>query len=135
MNMSKWILKGILGIIVAYATIVVFALIFQDYLFGGLKVPGSPIHHLLIGGIMTALGAFIGGYLLSRIVNTRPFVYAIILAIWLIVETNYLYFSGITTNPWLFDMAAGSSLSLGVLLGCYIGKLQLDKQKLRLAKN
>lgn len=129
------ILKGILAIIIAYATIVVFALIFQDYLFGGLKVPGSPIHHLLIGGIMTAVGAWIGGYFLSKIATSRPFVYAIILAIWLIVETNYLYFSGITTNPWLFDMAAGSSLSLGVLLGCYIGKMPVDKNPLRLGMN
>lgn len=127
------VLKGILAIILAYATIVIFAVIFQDVLFGGLKVPESPIHHLLIGGTMTALGAFIGGYLIPRIVQHRPLVYAIILAIWLLFETNYLYFSGKTTNPWLFDMAAGSSLALGVLVGCYIGKLRLDKRRLRLA--
>ena len=58
----KQILRGIAAIIVGYAMIVLFAIIFQDWLFGGLSFSESPTHHLLIGGTLTAVGAVIGAH-------------------------------------------------------------------------
>ena len=122
------ILRGIVGIIAAYAVIVIFAIIFQDVMFGGLTMGKNPWYHMLIGGGMTAVGAFIGGYVLAIIANHRPFIYAIILAVWIVAEGIYLYIAGKSPNPLLFDIVASSSLSIGVLLGCYF-RLFRSKQK------
>lgn len=113
------ILRGIAAIIVGYAIIVIFAILFQDVSFGGLSLAKSPWHHLLIGGSMTVVGALIAGYVMPIIANRQPYIYAWILAIWVLAEGIYLWVAGITTNPLLFDIAASSSLSIGVLVGCY----------------
>ena len=117
-------LRALASIIVGYATIVVFAIVFQDLLFGGLSLPASALHELAIGGFMTAVGAFVGGLLLTLVAGRAALVAALILASLLMIEGVYIYFGGMTPNPLWFDIVASASLAVGLLLGYWTRRRQ-----------
>ncbi len=120
MNALKPVLLGLVSIILAYLIIVVFSVIFQDALFGGLKYPESPWHHLLIGGTGTVVGAILGGYVMSLVTKGQYQIPAILINIWILVEAVYLSTSGVSTSPLWFDLLAASSLVVGIWFGCVI---------------
>ena len=112
------VLKSIAAIILGYAVIFVFALVFQDLLFGGISYPESPLHHIAIGSLFTAIGGYFGGFLLAITARDRPMIPAFILAGIVIGERAYLHVSGGLTFPLWFDVLASFAVAIGVLLGC-----------------
>ncbi len=124
MHAIKPVLLGLASIILAYLIIVIFSVIFQDALFGGLTYPESPWHHLLIGGSGTVVGAVVGGYVMSLVTRGQYRIPAILIGIWILVEAVYLTTSGVSTSPLWFDVLAASSLVVGIWFGCIIRNRQ-----------
>lgn len=111
------ILRSIGAIVIGYATIVIAALVFQDALFGRVT-HDSPLVAIVVGGGMTAVASVLGGYLLAHVAPSRPLWHAMFLMVWLCIETTLLYLEG--NSPLWFDIMAGGSIVLGVLIGTLI---------------
>lgn len=111
------ILRSIGAVVIGYATIVIGALIFQDALFDRVTHDSSLVA-IVVGGGMTAVASVLGGYLLAQVAPARPFWHAIPLMAWLCIESTLLHLEG--NSPLWFDIMAGGSNVLGVLIGTLI---------------
>lgn len=117
MESATIILRSIGAVVIGYATIVIGALIFQDALFDRVTHDSSLVA-IVVGGGMTAVASVLGGYLLAQVAPTRPFWHAIPLMAWLSIESALLHLQG--NSPLWFDILAGGSLVVGVLIGTLI---------------
>ncbi len=115
-RMVSTAIRSIGAVLLGYAVLVIGALIFQDALFGGLTYQ-SPPFDLVIGGGLTVASAVAGGYVLALTAPKHPMLHAVPLVVWLCFETTMLYLSG--DSPLWFDIVAGGSNVLGVLIGAY----------------
>ncbi len=111
--------RSFAAVIIGYATIAIGATVFQTLLFDGISYWDSPWPDLLIGGGLTALSAVLGGYFLALIAPFHPMLHALPLVLWLCFETTVIYLTDITAGPLWFDVVAGGSLVVGVLIGAF----------------
>lgn len=113
----KSLLRSIGAPLAGYVAILIGAIVFQDLLFGGVT-HHSPLVDLLVGGGMTTVAAVFGGYILAAIAPARPFLHATPLLIWLCTETTLLHLEN--QSPLWFDIFAGGSVIVGILLGMFV---------------
>ena len=113
----KTVSRSIAAPILGYVTIVIGALIFQDAIFGRVTHE-SPLSAIVIGGGLTAVACALAGYVVATVAPTRPAWHAAPLVAWLGIETTLLHLEG--NSPIWFDVMAGGSNILGVILGVYI---------------
>ena len=113
------ILRDVGILILAYAVIVIFGIISQDLLFDGVSYPDSGILEILTAGTLNILGAVVGGGVIGALSKPNPFIVALVLTTWLLIESTLVHFSGSASPIW-FDVGSGLAQGLGVLLGCYL---------------
>ncbi len=119
-------MRSLGAVIVGYLTIVVGALVFQEGLFETLTHESSVLA-LLVGGGLTAVACVVAGYVLAHVAPSRPVLHAIPLVVWLCIETTILHLRGDSTL-W-FDVLAGGSNVLGVVIGVYMWGRQHGQEK------
>ena len=107
--------------IAGYATLVCGALVFQDALFGGVT-HASTSTAIVIGGGLTALACVVAGYVVAWIAPSRPALHMTPLVAWLCIETALLHLKA--GSPLWFDVMAGGSNVLGVVLGVWLWRRQ-----------
>ena len=113
----KTVLRSIAAPILGYATIVIGALIFQDAIFGRVTHESS-LAAIVIGGGLTAVACVLAGYVVAIVAPSRPTWHAAPLVVWLGIETTLLHLQG--NSPLWFDVMAGGSNMVGVIIGVYI---------------
>lgn len=116
------VLKILLSIIIGELVLVVATTVAQEVLFDGIGL-SSPLPELLIGGFATFIAAILSGFV-ARIILKKPVkIVAIVLSIFITIETSYLTITDKTADPVWFDILAGFSLIIGVWLGFYAYEL------------
>ncbi len=114
---------GILAIILGEISLVLCTTIVQEVLFSGVSYHSSlPI--LIFGGFFTFLASAISG-LISRVIgNTYSIIIPSVISFFILTETTYLIFSGITSNPSWFDILAGNGLIIGIWIGYHYTEIK-----------
>ena len=113
----KTVLRSIAAPILGYATIVIGALVFQDAIFGRVTHESS-LAAIVIGGGLTAVACVLAGYVVAIVAPKQPIWHAAPLVLWLGIETTLLHLEG--NSPLWFDVMAGGSNIVGVIIGVYI---------------
>ena len=114
--MTDWT-RSLCAPLAGYLTLVCGALVFQDALFGSVT-HASTSTAIVIGGGLTALGCVVAGYVVAWIAPSRPALHMTPLVAWLCIETALLHLKA--GSPLWFDVMAGGSNALGVMLGVWL---------------
>ncbi|MDA1264566.1 MAG: hypothetical protein O2816_05750 [Planctomycetota bacterium] len=105
------------GIVAGHAAMVIGITLAQEVAFGGVSYTDSSLPVLAGAGAGTIASALLGGWIASRIAGLPANVVQVILVA---LETSWLIQSDKFHDPLWFDLLAGLSLVVGILLGGWI---------------
>ena len=119
MQTIKNILGTLLAFILGYAVMVVGLYLSQDLFFGGIHIGETKLWQVAIAGFGAVVSAFAGGFVAGKIAPVKTFLPQIILAGETVIESIYLYLTGVFTNPLWFDILSELTLMVGIVAGGY----------------
>lgn len=118
--MIKRIAIYLLAVLAGYIVMVLLITVVQELIFGGVSYQTTPMPQLLIVGVLTAFSAVAGGAVAAKIFGNPWYTPALAMCGLIILETTYMTSAGKLDGPLWFDIAAASSLVVGILVGAYL---------------
>ena len=113
----KKLLRTVAGVVCGYGVMVVLITLVQETWFGGVGWGKTPLGALAIAGFFTFVAAAVGSVAATAIARLTGRVAAAILCCLVVVETTTLIVTGTVTGPLWFDVLAGASLIVAIVLG------------------
>ena len=117
--MKKNVLFITLAIIAGFASLTLFTAIAQGVIFDGISLTKSPLPTLLTGGFLSVLGAIFAGCIARLVYSPNKIIVPAFISLLIVADTTNLVVNNVTGDPAWFDIAAGSGLIIGVLIGYY----------------
>lgn len=117
----------LVSLVVGYGTMVILITLVQEGLFGGVSYSSTPLPQLAVAGLLTVGSAVVGGAVAARIFGPPWFPPAGLMCGLVTLETSYLIKTGVLTDPLWFDVSAGISLVVGILVGAYVTRKWQDR--------
>ena len=115
----KNILFIMLAIIAGFVSLTIFTAIAQEVFFDGISYTNSALPVLLTGGFLSVLGAVFAGCIARLVYSPNMIIVPIVISLFMVADTANLVVNNLTGDPAWFDIAAGSGLIIGILIGYY----------------
>lgn len=109
--------RSVLAVAGGYAALVLLTYLVQESLLGGVSFRDSPLHTLLIAGILTPCAGGVAGYAAALVAGRWPVLHVVPICAAVAVETTALYATGRVDGPLWFEALAGAALIAGILAG------------------
>ncbi len=113
-------LRSLAAIVAGYLVIVAGTTLTFETILGGIGYYESSPTELAWATLGALLSGFAGGLVAAWLGGRRPFLHAAGLLVPLAVDTAYVVFSGISSDPVWFDLGGSATLVVGALLGGYV---------------
>jgi len=118
----------LIATVIGYASMGLFISAIQEWIFNGVSYYKSSLTVLAIAGLGTFLSAVAGGWIAFKINSYRRRFSNYAMCILVIFETTWLINTHRSDNPIWFEVAAATSLIVGILLGCNIDYFKNDRK-------
>jgi hypothetical protein len=114
-SMARTFVMAVLGAIAGYVAVALTSTLVQEVWLGGVSYRESARSVLILAGVFTPLGAFLGGLVSALVARHGRWLAALLLSALIAVETTYLFATGRVDGPLWFEAGAGAALIVAVL--------------------
>lgn len=114
------ILRSLAAVIAGYLVIVAGTVLTFETMLGGIGYTKSSPTELALATLGALVSGLAGGMTAAWLAGRRPFLHAVGLLVPLGLDTAYVIFSGISSDPVWFDLGGSATLVVGALLGGYV---------------
>jgi len=117
MSWPLWGARSVLAVVIGYPLMGLRITLVQENWPGGVSYTHSSLWVLFLGGTFTFLSAVAAGWVAGWIAGHHPLLHALVMSAIVVGETAWLIATGRTVDPVWFDVCAGASLIVGLLVG------------------
>ena len=121
--------RSIGAVLAGYGVIVLGTVLTFEVALGGIGYEKSGPLVLLAATLGAALTGGAGGYVAAALAGRRPVEHAVAVLLPLTVDTAFVIFSGISSDPVWFDLAGSATLMVTAVLGGLLRARQLSQRQ------
>lgn len=114
------VVRSLAAVIAGYVVIVAGTVLTFETMLGGIGYTKSSPIEIALATLGALLSGLAGGMTAAWLAGRRPFLHAVGLLVPLSLDTAYVIFSGISSDPVWFDLGGSATLVVGALLGGYV---------------